>query len=489
VAGAPTNASGPAVGGSAAVLAAPAPQAPAGPPPPPLGPPAAAGAARAAARREQLERLRRAATTEPGRLRIIGAGLVALVLLFGALTAWQISERSSAARNVVERSQPLTTDAADIYRYLADADATSADGFLAGGQEPKATRDRYDRDIDRAGTLLARAAANTHGSSTGQVQISRLNRELPRYTGLVETARTNNRQGLPLGGAYLRYASERMRTVLLPAAEKLYDVENARLRGDYGDARAFPWASIALGIVALGGLVWAQRRLYHRTNRVFNVGLVATSAATAVVLLWLVVGHSVARAQLGDSYDHGAKSLKWLNDARITALNARGDENLTLVSRGSGYAYETKYRSEMKTLHGDDDGRPTGLLDLALLLADDDAGRAPVRAATDSLGTWQKLHKQERASDDGGDYDTAVAQVIGGKDAAGKPVTRYTGKAFDAMDTDLSRAVVHEQEEFEEAARDGREAFSGIAVGAVLLAVAAGAGVVLGIGRRLSEYR
>jgi hypothetical protein len=488
VAGAPTNAGAVAAGGSAAVLAAPAPQAPAGPPAP--RPAATAGAApRRPAYREQFDRLRGAATTEPGRLRIIGAGLVALVLLFGALTAWQVSERSSAARDVVTHSQPLTRDAADIYRSLADADATSADGFLAGGREPAKTRDRYNRDIDEAGRLLVRAAAETSGSSAGQAEISRLNRELPRYTGLVESARANNRQGLPLGGAYLRYASEQMRTVLLPAARKLYEVENGRLRADYGDARAFPWAAIALGVVALGGLVWAQRRLYHRTNRVFNVGLVATSAATAVVLLWLVVGHSVARAELGDSYDHGAKSLKWLNDARITALNARGDENLTLVSRGSGAQYEQNYRTEMEDLHGSKGGRPVGYLDTALRLAGDEAGRAPVRAALDSLRTWHGLHAQERAKDDGGDYDTAVAEVIGGRDAAGRPVSRYTGKAFDAMDVDLSKAVAHEQAEFEKAANDGRGALSGLTAGAAVLAVLAGAGVVLGIGRRLSEYR
>ena len=91
--------------------------------------------------RESADRLRAAATTEPGRLRIIGAVLAVLVVAFGAVTAWQVADRQSAAGNVVNHSAPLSADAAEIYRSLADADATVAGGFLVGGQEPKAVSD------------------------------------------------------------------------------------------------------------------------------------------------------------------------------------------------------------------------------------------------------------------------------------------------------------------------------------------------------------
>ncbi len=88
----------------------------------------------------QAERLRAAATTEPGRLRIIGAVLALLVVAFGAVTTLEISQRAAAADDVVGRSQPLSADAADVYRYLADADTTAASGFLAGAQEPGTCR-------------------------------------------------------------------------------------------------------------------------------------------------------------------------------------------------------------------------------------------------------------------------------------------------------------------------------------------------------------
>jgi hypothetical protein len=438
---------------------------------------------------EGLARLRAAAVTEPGRLRAIGALLAAVVVAFGAVTAWQVAERAAATDDVITHSEPLSVKAAEIYRSLADADTTAAGGFLAGGQEPRTVRRRYEKDIDTASKFITEAATNTQGSAEARPQIQLLSEKLPVYTGLVETARTYNRRGLPLGGAYLRYASDQMVTQILPAARKLWDIETARLGRDYDDAKALPWAAWGLGMLALGGLVWVQRRTYRRTNRVFNQGLLAGSAATAVVLLWLVAGHTLARVQLDNSYQHGAKSLQVLSRARIESLQARGNENLTLVARGSGATYNDAYTVQMTDLAGPDaDGR-TGLLAQALALADDTTGRETVRTAMKDAQAWWSLHAQARAKDDSGDYDAAVAQTIGADAGSGSQVKEYTGICFDGVDASLGKALDHEQAEFERAAGDGRDALAGLTAGAAALAVLGAAATVLGIGRRLSEYR
>ncbi|MGW2920007.1 hypothetical protein ACWDBF_19405 [Streptomyces angustmyceticus] len=439
---------------------------------------------------EGLDELRAAARTEPGRLRVIGAVLALLVVVFGAVTAWQVTNRATAADDVVEHSQPLTADAASIYRSLADADTTAAAGFLAGRKESGTIRDRYAADLSTASALLVKAAANSGGSPAARAQIARLNSGLPRYTGLVETARANNRQGLPLGGAYLRYANEQMRTELLPAARALYDAETDRLTADYRAAGARPWLATGAGVVAIGALGWAQRRHYRRTNRVFNRGLVAATAASAVVLVWLVAGHTVARTGLTGSYEHGARSLRVLNEARIDALRARGDENLTLVARGAVLTgsgqdfYEAGFRSGMADLAGGGghgDAGPGSRLGAALALADDEAGRRPVREALTGVRQWQERHGAARAADDKGDYERALAKVIGPEGS--------TGESFDRVAAGLQRALVHEQAEFRSAADAGRAALSGLAVGAAVLAAAGAVGAVLGIGRRLAEYR
>ncbi|MEU1037188.1 hypothetical protein ACFYP4_06715 [Streptomyces sp. NPDC005551] len=475
-----------------------APSAPAGPPSAPTVPaqagvPAPRPAARplpdgAPPRRtawaEGVDRLRAGATTEPGRLRIIGALLALLVIAFGAVTAWQMTERSAAADDVLHKSQPLSSDAADIYRSLADANTAASSGFLAGGQEPDDTRRRYEDDIRTAAAKLVTAAANSEPGSPSAHTVTKLNKLLPQYKGLVERARANNRQGFPLGGAYLRYANEKMQEEMLPAAEDLYTSENRRLRSDYAAATPYPWAAIGLGVLVLGALAGAQRRHYRHTNRVLNQGLAAATAACTVVLLWLVVGHSVARAGLDSSYDHGVRSLNVLHDAQIASLKARGNETLTLVSRGAETVkvdgepedkFDVAFQAAMRDL-------TEGLAE-ADSLADDTAGQKPVTAATGNMKVWKSRHLQAREADDAGDYRGALDRIIG------TPAQKPTAECFDGVDDSLDLALGHEEREFRQAAGDGRGAMTGLPAGAALLAVLGAAAAVLGIGRRLSEYR
>ncbi|MER7576449.1 hypothetical protein [Streptomyces sp. NPDC126514] len=452
----------------------PAPPAEPTAPPPPV--------TRRTAFAEGVDRLSAAATTEPGRLRIIGAVLALLVVAFGAVTAWQVADRAAAADDVLHSSQPLSSDAADIYRSLADANTAASSGFLAGRSETGVNRVRYEKGIRTAAEKLVTAAANSDPDSPSAATIAKLNRLLPEYKGLVEQARTYNRQGFPVGGAYLRYANEKMQQEMLPAAEDLYKKENQRLRDDYDGATPYPWAAITLGVLALAALAWAQHRNYRRTNRVLNHGLVAATAAATVVLLWLVIGHSVARASLNDSYDHGVRSLNVLHDARIASLKARGNENLTLVSRGAETkkvgeetydAYDYDFTQDMNAL-----GKG---LALAGDLADDRAGERPVTSAVANMTEWKKRHSAARAEDENGEYQQALDKVIGAKGT--------TGECFDSVDTNLATALKHETAEFRSAAGNGLDAMSGLTIGAAVLAVLGAAGAVLGIGRRLSEYR
>ncbi|MEU1216858.1 hypothetical protein ABZ424_31590 [Streptomyces sp. NPDC005790] len=427
-----------------------------------------------------VERLRAAATTEPGRLRIIGAALALLVVVFGGVTFLEVSGRASSADDVVTRSQPLSAGAAGIYRSLADADTMAASGFLAGAQEPEDVHDRYEADIKEASRLLVEAAASTDATTSSHQEIVTLGELLPEYTGLVERARANNRQGLPLGGAYLRYANQKMTNDILPAAERLYAAETGRLGTDSADARQWPFLSLAAGIVALAALVWTQRRDYRRTNRVFNHGLLAATAAAAVVLLWLAVGHTVARTELRSAMVHGQESLDVLNKARINSLKARANENLTLVARGAVLTpdgtrdkYETDYSTGMKALGAQ--------LESAEKLAGDLTARKPVEDAINSVSEWQDRHEQARETDDRGEYDSALSQIIAPENS--------TGESFEQVDDALERALAREQDEFDTAAEGGRGALGGLPVGAAVLAVLGAVAAIAGVNRRLSEYR
>ncbi|UED88609.1 hypothetical protein K4G22_21015 [Streptomyces profundus] len=442
---------------------------------------------------ENAGRLRAAVGTEPGRLRLIGAVLAGLTLLFGLSTYAQLSERAEAAKTARESSQPLSRAAAEIYRSLADANTTAASGFLAGAAEPTEVRDGYTRHINNASELLSSAAGRGGGSPRAEELISHLNIELPRYTGLVEAARANDRQGLPLGSAYLRYADLQMQEVLLTSAADLYRLETARYQRDLADARSWPWLSTALGGAALLALGWAQWRQYRRTNRVLNPGLVAASTATVLLLGWLVGAQSLARSALNDAENGPGRALTTLSDAWTEALVARGSENLTLVSRGGDVpirreasstdltTLEQEYQESMDRLLAEPDGPESGLLRQALTRAGGEAGRAPVAAAIEAAEEWRQRHQDVVEADVLGDYDLAIELVLGEENS--------TGQSFDRVDAELETAVEHQQREFRAAAGSGVNWLGPLPPVAAGLALLAGAAVVLGIGRRLAEYR
>ncbi|MFB7122312.1 hypothetical protein [Kitasatospora sp. NPDC056273] len=432
-------------------------------------------------------RLAQATRTPPGRLRLAGVVLAVLTVAFGGLTAWQLETRAQAADRVVSYSQPLSRDAAEIHRSLADAATTAASGFLLAGAEPDAVRTRYEQDIATAAKLIAQAAARTTATSPAQGSLSRLNQQLPAYAGLVETARADNRQGIPLGGAYLRYASEQMQTVLLPAAAELAAAENQELADDYAEAKAVPWGAYGLALVTLAALAWVQLTLFRRTNRVFNIGLLGATAAVLAGGLWLAVTGLTTSAALKRSVHEGAAPLKALNTARADVLTARLAENLHFVARGSTTKYADQWTKAVGDLAGTTDvpaDRSAGSLPEALRLAPS-AAQPGVREAARQFDEWRKRHDEARKREVfEADYQGALEATVTAKgDAA------TADASFNATDKALAQAADIEQDRFKQAAEGTGGDLRTAAVAAALLGLVAAAAALRGLGRRLAEYR
>ncbi|MFI9332785.1 hypothetical protein ACIGZJ_35295 [Kitasatospora sp. NPDC052868] len=447
------------------------------------------GAAAVAGAAGLRARLGRAARTAPGRLRLAGALLAVLTVSFGALTAWQVESRAQAARQVVEYSQPLSQAAAEIHRSLADADTTAATGFLLAGAEPKAVRQRYETDLATASRLIAEAAARTTASSPAQGWLATLNQQVPVYAGLVESARADNRQGYPLGGAYLRYASEQMRTVLLPAAGALTAAENKQLADDYAAAEAVPWAAYGLGLLTLGALVWVQLGLFRRTNRVFNIGLLGATAAVLAGVLWLTVAGLGARGALQDSEHRGAAPLRALNQARVDVLTARLAENLHFVARGSSTKYADLWAKTTEHLSRTDapvDRSSGGTLPEALLLAPPEA-QPRIEDAQRQYQQWRDRHAAaSKLENVEADYQGALDATVTVKEAN---VPTSADAFFNTTDQQLAKAADIELKKFQEAAKGTDGDLRTAAVAVAVLALAAAAAAVRGLGRRLAEYR
>lgn len=441
--------------------------------PPQLSPAEPARPARSAPR--QLLR----ATTTPGRLRLLLIGLVALSLIWGGVAAWVVSQRASGAANVVSTSEPLSLDGQQIYRSLSDADATAATAFLSGGLEPLAARRRYQADIAQAAAHLESATAAA-GHSRAAGDLATLSAGLPVYTGEVETARADNRLGLPLGAAYLREASGLMRGTLLPAARNISARANAQLTAASGKATGLPLAVVLLVVAAIAGYVLyrAQRWLYRHTHRVLNTGLVVASLAAVVSLLWLVIALAVARADLLQARDHGSEPVAALAQADIAALQARADESLTLIDAGGDDSFQTDYLAIERRLGPG----PGTLLTDAVTAARGSPGAGAAASAATAATAWYAAHRTVRSLDNNGKHVQAVQLVT-------TPGPGRSGTLFGQLDSSLTAAIAADQVVFRSNAVAGRDAFTGLEVGVIVLSLVMAAGCARGLSRRLAEYR
>jgi len=422
------------------------------------------------------DRIRSRLETTPGRLNGYLIVLTILGVLAGLSAVVGAAQRNDSIDSVVNRSGPLAVQAQRLYRALSDADATAASAFLSSAAEPPDLRQRYQLDIaDASAALAAAASAGASGTSgtAADDPIARISAKLPVYTGLVETARTQNRLNLPVGAAYLREASALMRDELLPAAAQLYQSETAQLDEDLSAGSSFPWLTIPLILVLLGGLVLAQRYLMRRTQRLVNRGMAVATVATVVMLLWVAVSWLDVSNQLGNSRDEGSAQVNLIAQARIAALQARADEALTLVARGSGDAFEKDFAARMATITG-----AAGLVGQARNQAHAPDVAKDLDDALGSIAGWGSQHKQVRTLDDGGQYPEAVTLALGD-----------TAKTFKSIDNSLGDAIAKADGAFRDHASSADSAMSGAAVGWGLLTIVSIAGLVLGLRQRIAEYR
>ena len=427
----------------------------------------------AAPRARRRFRLPRASTT-PGQLWFVRAGLVIACLAWGALAALMVTQHASAAHDMAAADETLSLDAQQTYQSLADADVTVSTAYLYGRTGPYADRVRYQHDIAVAAADLKVATAASGNSSVGE-SLSTLSAALPVYTGYVEDGQIYNSLGYPAGGSFIQVASEEMHVTMLPAARSVYAQENAQLMRASAQATGLPLAVIALviGLAVLVLLFRAQRWLSRRTHRTVNVGLFLASVASVAALIWLVVILAGSRSDLLQATTHGSGPAQTLAQADITALQARGDQTLNLISRTGDanfqqdfHAAQTQLSSELSTASGQS-------------AAD---GAAPIAAAGHAATAWFAVNQRAQQLDAAADYGTETQLEIGSG-----PGT--AGTLFSQLESDLETAIHADQAVFASNAAAGSDAFGGLEVGIIVLAVIMAVGCGWGLSRRLAEYR
>ncbi len=411
-------------------------------------------------------RVGRRTFTTPTQLRIGLVVLVAATAVFGLIVVRSVSHRLDAARAVGLAASPQLVAAQDVYVKLADADATASSGFLNAGKELPALQQRYRDDIDAASRQLP-AMAQRSGSVAARNAVTTITDQLPVYTGLVEAARANNRQALPVAGAYLHEASQLMRNTILPAATTTYEDAATQLAdGDRAGSGAGEVTAVGIaGVGLLFLLILMLIVVASRTRRIINVGLAAAVVVVVALLVVPTVAFARERDALRRSQTKGSDPLQVLSTARILALRTFSDENLDLIDRGATSEYMPDFARIAGMLQGT--AATKGLL------AQDFVGERVTLAFRQYLAA----HHAVRSADAAGEYTRAVFIA-----------TSAQAAAMQRLDTAFQVQVNSARARLERQARDARNAVRFVAVAAVILAVLAAVSIVLGLQPRIREY-
>jgi hypothetical protein len=395
--------------------------------------------------------------TTPGRLVLTSVLVVVGAAMFGIVATGAEQSRERAVRAARTDTEPLLAHALTLYTALSDANATVATGLLAGGLEPRSARLRYLTDLRQATGALTALTRGTGTSGPTPIALRTIADQLPSYSGLVETARANNRQNFPIGAAYLRQAAALMTGTMLPAADRLYAAEAKRLNANYATATstASVVALAAAGAVALLLLLLAQRYVTLVSRRILNVLMLVATVALAAVSVWAVVGLISEQNALAAAQRDGSDSVEMLSAANVLLSRAQGDLSLTLVNRGTDTTDPGDFTAAVRVLTHSDlaNGFRAGFTSYA----------AAARAV-------------QRLEADGG-LETAIAQAP----SVAANAHELSGR--------LTRQIDVAQSRFNRSASDAASALSGLAFAIPLITVLAAVLALLGLRQRINEYR
>ncbi|MGI8869478.1 MAG: hypothetical protein ACR2F6_11670 [Mycobacteriales bacterium] len=398
----------------------------------------------------------------PGTMRALGIVGVIACLLFGVFALLGLQARSASIGDARTAADQLVR-IQNVQNNLVLADANLTSGFLGGGLEPVAERTAYTDSMQAATTGLAAAAG---ADLRDAAKLGQVNGIVQRYTGLVEGARANNRQGFPIGTAYLREATSLLREKALPTLDSLSQTEQRRVKDAYdASAAATVWLVPAL-IVCFLILLGILGYLATRIRRLINVPI---AVSAVIVLVAGIVGIGVmalAQSKANDARNGAYLATVRAAVARTDGFDARSAEALTLINRGSGAAYEERF----KTLAAN--ATPV----LAALAG---GGSSSEKAMRSTFAAYLARHKQIRAKDDGGNWEGAV-------ELATNPQGRA---AFAAFDTASGRALSESSGTLRSDLRSASRPL--VPIGIALLAAGAIAAATCwwGISIRLREYQ
>lgn len=370
-------------------------------------------------------------------------GIVSALL---QLIAWQSDGRAADDTEQLTRVQRIQST-------LLHANALATNEFLVGGQGDTDLREQYD---DAMASVLADITDAAEAQPADRKALSALSEAVNDYATGVADARVYNRQGYPVGAEYLSEASDSLDNYALVILANLVDANTERAEGSM--AGQHPIWLLLVGIAALAGLWWVNRLLAQHFRRRINKGV---AVAAIIVLVVTVVGTLAAWRGDNANDDLAEGALRVAIDeaaARTAGNDAKANESLRLIKRGSGATYEDPW------------------IEADAIVQD--------KASGSTLTSWKAYvarHKEIVDLDNSDFWIRAKNIAIATDDSGSTP-------PFDEFDGDSEDIITDKSDQTADSLRSGRTlALIGSGL-TLLLGLVSAIAVARGIGERRKEY-
>lgn len=419
---------------------------------------------------ETPRRFRRFVSTTPGLMTVVSVILVMAILAAGGAMAAQSAQQQNDLNTLVNRTEPVSFAAQELYNSLSVADSVATTSFVEDAAGSADTRTSYREAVDTASRAIIRAANGIDDPSTREMAlILEIQEKLPIYTSLITESGVNNRQGLPVGAAYITQASAMMQDEILPAAGELYSNTSSEV-GEQQLALTKPgWFALSGLVAAVLLLLVAQFWLAAQTNRRFNGGYASATILMTVALLWASGSALTTWTDGTRGLDGTAQPLETLTSLRIAVQQTRTTEALSLVRR--------EYTDEAPQSFSDQ----VTMIDSELENLRDVAGdRAILDEARENLRAWDSAHASMLAHVQQGDHSEAIATTVG----AGSD----TAHPYQQLDENLRVLIEDTREQLRVYLSDSRVSAQQVATLVILLGLISAMCIVYGTRPRLQEY-
>ncbi|WP_371614013.1 hypothetical protein [Streptomyces sp. NBC_00454] len=303
-----------------------------------------------------------------GRLRLARAACVLpaaglLILLVVAATGADTSWGETA-----QRDAPRTISATQLNLALNDMDAQTANILLSSGDSGTG-EGRFEESYTKANGFYREAqetisrslrtlAASSEGDPATEVVVVTLTDDFAHYQELLGRALENDSHagGKDAAREDYRTATDLLAARLLPQARKLVDANNAVYERRYATARSDlavqRIAEAVIGVLLIAALVLLQVRLARRFHRVFNPGLIAATLCGVVAVVsgaqLLTITNDRMKVARRDSFD----SVIALSRSKAIGYDANADESRYLLDPDRRAAYELSFLDKSQQLYG-----------------------------------------------------------------------------------------------------------------------------------------